>query len=191
MVATLVRSWWVIALRGVFAIIFGVLTLLWPGLTLRVLILLFGSYALVNGIFTVIGGLRARGENQRWMVMLLQGIAGIILGLLTFFYPGATAFALLYLIAAWAILTGIFEIVAGVMLRRVISGEWLTIIGGVASVIFGLLLIFFPGAGALSLVWLIGTYALVLGILLILLAFRLRSLRQDVEAIDARRASRV
>jgi len=155
------------------------------------LIILFGSYALVDGIFAVIGGIASRGENQRWWVGLLRGIAGIILGLLAFFYPGTTALALLYLIAAWALVTGIFEIVAGILLRRIITGEWLTILGGIASVIFGLLLIFFPGAGALSLIWLIGAYAIVLGVLLIVLAFRLRTLQRDVAAIDARRASRV
>ena len=160
MVAALVRNWWVIALRGLFAIIFGVGALLWPGLTLRVLITLFGSYALVNGIFTVIGGLAPQGENRRRWVVLLEGIAGIILGVLTFFYPGITALALLYLIAAWALVTGIFEIIAGILLPRIITGEWLTILSGIASVIFGLLLFFFPGAGALSLTWLIGVYAM-------------------------------
>ncbi len=188
MVAALVRNWWVVALRGLFAIIFGVGALLWPGLTLRVLILLFGSYALVNGIFTVIGGLAPQAENRRRWTVLLEGIAGIILGVLTFFYPGITALALLYVIAAWALVTGIFEIMAGILLRRIITGEWLTILSGIASVIFGLLLVFFPGAGALSLTWLIGVYAIVLGILLVILAFRLRSLRQDLQTIDAARA---
>jgi uncharacterized membrane protein HdeD (DUF308 family) len=191
MLAALVRNWWVIALRGAFTIIFGMGALLWPGLTLRVLILLFGSYALVNGIFTVIGSLLSRSENQRWWVVLLQGIVGIILGLLTFFYPAVTTLALLYLIAAWALITGIFEVVAGIMLRRVITAEWLTILGGIASIIFGLLLVFFPSGGALALTWLIGTYALVLGMLLIFLALRLRSLRRDVEEFDAARAARV
>lgn len=190
MLAVLVRNWWIIAVRGLFTIIFGGMTLLWPGLTLRVLIVLFGSYALVNGIFTVISGLRSRGENQRWWVVLLQGIAGIILGLLTFFYPSETALVLLYFIAVWAVITGIFEIVAGIMLRRVITGEWLAILSGILSVIFGVLLVVFPGAGALSLLWLIGTYAIILGILLIVLAFRLRSLRQDVQEFDASRAAR-
>jgi uncharacterized membrane protein HdeD (DUF308 family) len=158
MLATLVRNWWVVALRGVF---------------------------------TVIGGLLSRGENQRWWVVLLQGIAGIILGLLTFFYPNETALALLYLIAAWALITGIFEIVAGIMLRRVITGEWLAILNGILSVIFGVVLVVFPGAGALSLLWLIGTYAIILGILLIVLAFRLRTLREDVEEFEASRAARM
>ncbi len=191
MVAALVRNWWIVALRGVFAIIFGLGALFWPGLTLRVLILLFGAYALVDGIFAVIGGIASRGENPRWWVLLLRGIVGIILGLLAFFYPGATALAFLYVIAAWALVTGIFEIVAGIMLRRIITGEWLAILSGIASVIFGLLLVFFPGAGALGLTWLIGVYAIAFGILLIVLAFRLRTLQRDIEVIDAGRAPRM
>jgi uncharacterized membrane protein HdeD (DUF308 family) len=177
------------ALRGVFAIIFGVLALVWPTTTFLVLTILFGSYVLVDGIFAVIGGIARHGENQHWWLALLEGIGKIILGLLTLFYPETTALLLLYFIAAWAFITDIFEVVAGIMLRRIVTGEWIAILSGVASIIFGLL-VFSPGAGALSLAWLIGAYAIALGILLIVLAFRLHSLRPDVERIDAGQASR-
>lgn len=191
MLVALARNWWAVALRGVLAIIFGVLTIMWPGVTLLVLIALFAAYAFVDGIVAVVVAIASRGENQRWWAVLLEGIAGIILGLLTFFYPGITVLVLLYFIAAWALITGVLEIVAAIQLRRVLTGEWVMILGGIASIIFGLLLVFFPGAGALGLTWLIGAYALAFGILLIVLAFRLRGLQDTVQAIDAGRASRV
>jgi len=131
----------------------------------------------------------SRGENERWWAVLLEGIARIILGVLTFLWPGTTALVLLYFIAAWALITGIFEIVAAIQLRRVITGEWGMILSGIASIIFGLLLVFFPGAGALGLTWMIGAYAIVFGILLILLAFRLRTPARDGQIYRYRRVS--
>ncbi len=169
------RNWWVFVLRGVLAILFGIVAWVWPGLTVSALVLLFGAYAFVNGIFAVIAGIASFGENRRWWAELLVGIAGIILGILTFFWPGVTALALLYLIAAWAIVTGVFEIIAAIELRKAIDNEWLLGIGGVLSVIFGLILIFFPGSGAISLVWVIGIYAIIFGVTLIALGFRLRN----------------
>jgi uncharacterized membrane protein HdeD (DUF308 family) len=186
----LARNWWVLALRGVLAIIFGVLALIWPGLTLFVLIALFGAYALVDGIFAVIAGIASYGRNERWWAVLLEGIAGIILGVLTFFYPGITALVLVYFIAAWALITGIFEIVAAIRLRKEIEGEWMMVLSGIVSIIFGLFLVVAPGAGALGLTWVIGAYAIAFGILLIILAFRLRSLPRDDQAIDASQPSR-
>src|SRR5690348_6039742 len=120
MLAILVRNWWVFAVRGVAAVIFGVLAILWPVLTLQTLILLFGAYALVDGIFTVISGIAAHERNQHWWMLLLQGIAGIIIGVLTFLWPGTIALVLLYFIAACEIVTGILEIVAAIQLRRII-----------------------------------------------------------------------
>jgi uncharacterized membrane protein HdeD (DUF308 family) len=186
----LARNWWVVALRGVFAIIFGVLALIWPGLTLFVLIVMFGAYALVDGIFAVIAGIASYGRNERWWAVLLEGIAGIVLGLLTFFYPGVTALVLVYFIAAWALITGVFEIAAAIRLRKEIEGEWMMVLSGIASIIFGVFLVVAPGAGALGLTWVIGAYAILFGVLLLILAFRLRNLPRDEQTIDASRAAR-
>ncbi len=184
----LARSWWVFALRGVLAIIFGILALVSPGLTLLTLVLLFGAYALVDGVFAVIAGISSYGRSERWWVVVLEGVAGIIIGILTFIWPGTTALVLLYFIAVWALLTGILEIVAAIQLRRLITNEWMLILRGIASVIFGVLLFVFPGAGALGLIWLIGAYAIVFGILFIVLALRLRSVPREPQAAAGARA---
>lgn len=185
MVGMLARNWWVVALRGVAAVIFGVLALVWPGVTLQVLVLLFGAYAVVDGIFAAVTAVATREHHEHWWVMLLEGLAGIIVGLLTFFWPGVTALVLLYFIAAWALVTGALEIVAAIELRRFISGEWMLILGGMASIVFGVFIAAFPAAGALSVILLIGVYAIVFGILLLVLAFRLRGLQGEAEAMHA------
>jgi uncharacterized membrane protein HdeD (DUF308 family) len=179
MLGILARNWWVFALRGLAAILFGILAIVWPLLTLQVLVLLFGAYALVDGVFTIIAGVASHERNQRWWMMLLEGLAGIIVGVLTFIWPETTALVLLYFIAAWAIITGVLEIVAAVRLRREIDNEWMMGIAGAASILFGLILFIFPGAGALSLVWLIGVYSILFGILLVVFAFRLRGIPRD------------
>lgn len=176
--AILARNWWAIALRGVFAIIFGVLALIWPGITLGALILLFGAYVLVDGIFAVVAALRQVGDRPRWWTLLIEGLLSIGAGVIAFVWPGLTALALLYLIAAWAVVTGVVEIIEAIRLRAEIEGEWLLGIAGVASIVFGLLLFGFPGSGALAIVWLIGIYAILFGIALIALGLRLRSLLQ-------------
>ena len=176
----LARNWWAIALRGLFAVLFGVAAFIWPGITLAVLVLLWGAYALVDGIFALVAAVRAAERRATWWPLVLEGILGIVAGVLTFLWPGITALVLLYLITAWAILTGIAEIVAAVRLRRVLTGEWLLGLAGVVSIVFGVLLIVFPGAGALAVVWLIGAYALVFGIVLIVLGFRLRGVQREL-----------
>lgn len=175
MLSTLSKNWWVFAVRGIFAIIFGVLALIWPGLTLLTLVLMFGVYALVDGFFAVVAGVKSYGTSERWWIVLLGGIVGIIVGILTFFWPDATALVILYFIAAWALVTGILDIIAAIQLRKVITNEWSMGLAGLASAIFGILLFLFPGAGALSVVWIIGIYAIIAGILFIILGFRLRS----------------
>jgi len=176
------HNWWMFAVRGVVAVIFGVLALIWPGQTLQALVLVFGAFALVDGIFAVIAGIAARGYFDRWWAVLLEGMVGIVIGLLTFFWPNITALVLVYFIAAWALITGIFEIVAAIQLRRVITGEWMLILGGLLSIVLGVLLFVFPGAGGVSLVWLVGIYAIVFGISEIIFAFRLRGLRHELES---------
>ncbi|HSB01394.1 MAG TPA: HdeD family acid-resistance protein [Anaerolineales bacterium] len=176
----LFRNWWHFAVRGLLAIVFGIMALIWPETTKLALVLLFGAFALVDGIFAVTTGIAARGYLERWWAILLEGITGIIIAVLTFFWPNITAFVLLYFIAAWAVTTGIFEILAAIEFRHVLSGEWAMILVGLLSVIFGVLLFVFPGAGALSIVWLIGMYAIAAGIMEIIFAFRLHSLGRDL-----------
>jgi uncharacterized membrane protein HdeD (DUF308 family) len=175
------RNWWMFALRGVAAIIFGVVAFARPGQALQALVLVFGAYALVDGIFAIFAGLDARGYFDRWWAMLLEGMAGVVIGLLTFFWPNITALALLYFIGAWALITGVFEIVTAIQLRRVITGEWMMILGGLLSIVFGVLMFVFPAAGAVSVIWVIGVYAVVFGISEIIFAFRLHSLRREFE----------
>jgi len=179
MLNLLARNWWLLALRGLLALIFGLLALIWPAITLRVLVILFGAYALVDGLFRVITALK--DSRKRWGILLLEGVLGIALGILAFIWPDITALALLYLIAAWALVTGILEIMAAVWLRKELKGEWLLGLAGLASVVFGLLLVIWPGSGVLAIVWLIGAYTIVFGVLLIALAFRLRSWGKSLE----------
>lgn len=174
MAFTLARNWWALFLRGLAAVLFGVLAFVWPGLTLAVLVFMFGAYALVDGVFAVVTAVNAPKGFERWWILLLEGVFGILVGVLTFIWPAMTAFALLYFIAAWGVITGVLEIVAAVRLRGAISGEWLLVVGGVLSIVFGLALMFAPAAGALAVVWLIGAYAIAFGLLLVSLSLRLR-----------------
>jgi len=174
MLDALQRGWRFLVLRGVCAVIFGILAFVWPGATLGALVILFGAYALVNGALTLALAFRApQGTPGKGMLIFL-GLLGIAAGILTFIYPGITALSLLAVIAWWAILTGIFEIAVAVKLRQQLTNEWLLILSGVLSVAFGVLLIARPGAGALSVIWLIGAYALLFGIMLLALAVRLK-----------------
>jgi uncharacterized membrane protein HdeD (DUF308 family) len=191
MLAMLSRNWWAFALQGVVAIIWGILAILWPGLTLRVLVTLFGAYALVDGVISVIAGIAAHDRNRRWWEVVVRGVAGIIIGVVTFFWPGLTALTLLYFIAAWEIVTGILLIMGAIQLRRIIENEWVMILSGAASILFGVILFIFPGAGALSLVWLIGAYSIAFGILLLALALRLRGVPRQPGTSDPSRVSSV
>ncbi|MAU01448.1 MAG: hypothetical protein CL608_30275 [Anaerolineaceae bacterium] len=174
MLSNLSRYWWLLALRGVAAVIFGILAFVWPQLTLGVLVILFGAYVFVDGVANLITGISDRNVNERWGLMLLEGIVGITAGVLTFVYPGITAVALLYIIAFWAVLTGVLEVAAAVRLREEIEGEWALGLSGIVSVLLGLALIIFPGAGALAVIWMIGAYAILFGALMIYLGFKLR-----------------
>jgi uncharacterized membrane protein HdeD (DUF308 family) len=174
MLHTLAQNWWALALRGLAAVVFGLLTFFLPGITLLTLVLLFGAYALVDGVFNVIAFFRLMSHH--W-ALLIEGLAGIIAGILTFVWPQITAVVLLYLIAFWAIFTGVFEIIAGIRLRKMIANEWLLLVMGVLSLLFGVGILFAPGLGALAIVLWIGAYALVFGIILLAFAFRLRGHR--------------
>ena len=176
LLATLKRHWWVPVLRGIAAIIFGIMAFVYPGLTVAVLVLLFGAWVLVDGIFRVIGAIGHRSSDPDWGWQLVIGILGIIIGFLTFHAPAITALALVIYIAAWALMIGATEIVVAIRLRREIKGEWFLILMGVVSIIFAIMLLWNPLPGALALVWLIGSYAIVFGVLGIIFGFRLRSL---------------
>jgi uncharacterized membrane protein HdeD (DUF308 family) len=171
------QNWWAIALRGLVAVLFGIAAFMWTGITLWALVAIFGAYALIDGIFAIIEAFRRDVSRERWWALLFEGIVGIVIGLLTFFWPGLTALGLLFLIAFWAIVTGVFEVITAVRLRHEIRGEWMMALIGILSMAFGMLLVAFPLAGALSVVLIIGAYAFATGALMIALAFKLRSLR--------------
>lgn len=177
---TLSRGWKILLLRGIAAIAFGILTWMRPGISLAALVLLFGAYALVDGVLACWTALTERRDQEYWWLLLLAGLLGIAVGLVTFFTPDITALALLFYIAVWAIVRGVLEIAAGIRLRKVIHGEWWLILAGLASVLFGAFLIARPGAGALTVLWLIALYAVAFGILLTLLAFRTRKFSRYV-----------
>ena len=174
LVAILHRTWWALLLRGIAAMAFGILTWIQPGISLAALVVLFGAYSLMDGILGVWTAVAGRKEHEHWWVLLLGGLLGIGVGVLTFCAPGVTALALLFYIAIWAIATGVLQIVAAIRLRKEMEGEWMLILGGLASVTFGVILMASPGAGALGVLWLIGTYAVVFGALLVMLALKVR-----------------
>ena len=176
------QHWWAILLRGVAAILFGFLALIAPGITLTALVLLFGAYALLDGISAIILGIKDYGEQDRWWATLIGGIVSVAAGFVAFAMPGLTAVALLMLIGVWAMFRGMLDIVAAVQLRDVIEGEWMLALVGVVSVLFGLLMIMFPGAGALAMLWWIGAFAIVLGCMQIALAFRVHRIARRIGA---------
>jgi uncharacterized membrane protein HdeD (DUF308 family) len=170
------QRWTFILLRGIAAIAFGVFTWLRPGISLKALVLLFGAYAFLDGILattTAIGG--RHNEKPRWL-LLFTGIVGIVVGVMTFVTPGVTAVALLFYIAIWAIAHGVLEIAVAIRIRKEVDGEWRLILAGLASVAFGLLLMARPGTGALTALWLIGSYAVAFGILMVMLALKVKNL---------------
>jgi uncharacterized membrane protein HdeD (DUF308 family) len=177
----LIRNWWLLALRGVAAILFGIGAFAWPSITLAVLVALFGAYALVDGIFSIVSAVRTGEQERHSWALLIEGALGVIAGLVTFVWPGITALALLLIIAFWAILTGLLEIVAAIRLRHEIRNEWLLGLSGIASLVFGLILAARPDAGVLAVIWIIGAYTLVFGVLMLALAFRLRRFLSEVE----------
>jgi uncharacterized membrane protein HdeD (DUF308 family) len=171
------RNWWVFAIRGITAIVFGILAFIWPEATLTVLVFLFGAYVLVDGVALLAALVRGDAVARRnaWAVGVI-GVLGIIAGIVTFAWPGLTALSLLYLVAFWAIAMGAFQVIAASALRRELDGEFWMALGGVASIVFGALLVAFPGEGLLSLVWLVGIWSVVFGISSLSLAYRLHEI---------------
>jgi uncharacterized membrane protein HdeD (DUF308 family) len=168
------KNWWAVLIRGALAIVFGIILIGWPGHALVALVLVFGAYALVDGVLEVFAALRSAARHAHWIATLLQGILGIIVGIIAFVDPGIAILAFVYVVAAWAIITGALELFAAFRLRRELAGEFLLIIGGLASVIFGILLVVWPGRGALTVALIIGIYAIIYGVMLVLLSFRLK-----------------
>lgn len=181
MIETLKRHWWVPVIRGIAAIVFGIIAFAYPGLTIATLVLFFGAWVLIDGIFRVVGAIGHHADPD-WGFHLIIGIVGIIVGLLTFHAPQITALALIIYIAAWALMIGASEIAMAVKLRREIKGEWFLILMGLASIVFAILLLWNPVAGAAAVIWLIAWYAVVLGVLGIFFGFRLRSLGTRLSA---------
>jgi uncharacterized membrane protein HdeD (DUF308 family) len=168
------KFWWMTLLRGVLWVLFGILLFAKPGISIAALAMAFGLFVLADGVGNVVTAFGGRDQHENWWVLLLVGLCGIAVGLLSVTNPGLTALVLLFYIAIWAIATGLLQIVAAIRLRREIEGEFWLILGGLASVAFGALAMARPGAGALSVLWLIGAYAVVFGIALVLLAFKAR-----------------
>jgi len=174
MSAILAQNWWAVAIRGVCGIIFGLIALFLPGATMLTLVLFFSAYMLVDGIFGIVAAVRAASHHQRWGLLVLEGVLNIAVGVIAFIWPGLTAVTFVLLIAAWAIVTGVLEIVAALRLHPE-YGRWWLILSGAASVIFGVLLVVAPLAGVIVVTWWIGAFALIFGIMLVVLAFRLRA----------------
>jgi len=168
-------KWWALVVRGIAAIIFGLFALFVPGMTVGFLVLLFAVYAFVDGVFAIAASINRTDHRGNWSGMLIRGIVGILASIAALTLPGMTALILLYLIAAWAVVTGIIEIAAAIHLRRVIRREWMLVLSGIISVLFGLILMAFPGEGILAVVWLIGIYAIAFGALMVGLGVALRA----------------
>ncbi len=181
MLSVYIRKWWVLALRGLVAVLFGVAAIIWPAIALQVLVLLFGIFALLDGILTIVVGVVIRHDAYHWWVWLLEGIAGIVVGVLVFVWPAITTAVLIALIAAWGLVTGIMEVAAAIYLRKIIAGEWLLLVDGILSILLGAFLVIFPLIGAQVIVDLIGIYAILFGFLLFVLAFQIRKLGKTLE----------
>ncbi|HUO92184.1 MAG TPA: HdeD family acid-resistance protein [Rhizomicrobium sp.] len=175
MFATLAKNWWAFAIRGLLGVLFGIIAFAWPGVTMLSLVIVFAAYAITDGVFAIIAAVRAASHHERWTLFLLEGIVGIVAGVLAFMWPGLTVIVFVTLVAFWALLSGGLMLAAAFRLDTH-HGRWWFALGGVASIIYGVLLLIAPVIGALVLTWWIGAYALVFGIAMLIAAFRLRTL---------------
>jgi uncharacterized membrane protein HdeD (DUF308 family) len=179
--AYLHSHWWLVALRGALAVLFGVFAWTWPGPTLLALVILWGAFAIADGVVALLMAWQVRDSGKPVWHLILVGVCGVLAGVLAFAWPGATAIVLLMLIAAWAIVTGVLEIVTAIRIRKEIRNEWLLGLAGALSIVFGVLMVANPGAGALALIAVIGLYAVLFGVLLIALGFRLRKMTHGTD----------
>ena len=182
MLHALAKNWWLLLLRLIASIVFGVLAFVWPGLTLVTLVLFYGAFALVDGVIALVAAFSGGAKPLPTWWLVIVGLLGIAAGIVTFVMPGITALLLIIFIGAWALVHGIFEIIGAIQLRKEIDNEWMLILSGVVSVLFGLIVLIAPGAGALGLVWVIAAYSIVFGISFVALAFRLKNHRHEAAA---------
>ena len=180
-ISELTSNWWAIALRGVVAILFALVTFTMPGLTVSAILALIGAYMLVEGVLAIVASIRGMKEHDRWGWMLIEGIVSIVAGLIVFLMPNTSAVALVWLIAAWAIITGVLEIAAAIHLRKMISNEWTLILAGVLSILLGVFVAARPGIALVVLVTWIGVWALIWGVVQLMLAFRVRKWSHELE----------
>jgi len=174
------NHWWALVLRGVMAILFAIITFAVPGITIAVLVTIFGFYALFDGVFAIVSTIKAVQGHRRWGAFLFEGVVGILFGLYAIIFPIGAAAAFMTFVAVWAVFTGILEIMAAIRLRRHIQGEWILILVGVLSILLGSVLLAAPVSGAVFLVWVLASYGLIFGVLLITLGFRVRRLPESV-----------
>ena len=182
--------WWVLLLRGVLAILFGIAAYAWPGMTLVTLLTLFGAFALVDGIFNVFHAFSGRKEDERWWVLLLEGLLGIAIGVITFQAPEVTATVLILYIGFWAMATGVLRIILAVRLRKEIEGEWWMALAGLAGIVFGVFMVARPGAGALAVLWLVAIWAIVGGVCLVIFSFKVKALGGKLDEVRQRLSAR-
>ena len=182
--------WWVLLLRGVLAILFGIAAYAWPGMTLVTLLTLFGAFALVDGIFNVFHAFSGRKEDERWWVLLLEGLLGIVIGVITFQAPEVTATVLILYIGFWAMATGVLRIILAVRLRKEIEGEWWMALAGLAGIVFGVFMVARPGAGALAVLWLVAIWAIVGGVCLVIFSFKVKALGGKLDGVRQKLSAR-
>lgn len=180
MLTNLAQNWWTFVLRGIFALLFGVIAFVYPGPTILSLTFVFGFYAILDGILALVAAWNFRSQD-RWWVLLIEGLLGLAAGVIAFMSPGITALALLAVIAVWAIFTGVLEIVAAIRLRQEIENEWWLGLSGLTSIIFGVLLVVWPGSGLVTISWIVGFYAISFGISMLMLGFRLQGLNKSIK----------
>ncbi|HEY1428882.1 MAG TPA: HdeD family acid-resistance protein [Candidatus Tumulicola sp.] len=175
MVHVLARNWWALLIRGIAAVVFGILAFAWPGATLFAICLLFGAYAFVDGVFAIVAAVRAAQSHERWWPFVIEGIVGLAIAGITFYDVSITFLALYFTVAVWAFITGILEIAAGIQLRKAVANEFWLILAGLASIVFGIFMFWHPIAATVVIIYVIATYAIIFGIIMIAFAFRLRS----------------
>lgn len=173
-VSEMTSNWWALALRGAVSILLGLVAITMPGLTIAAIVTVFGVYAIIEGVLAIMASIRGIREHDRWGWMMVEGVVGICAGLIAFFMPGVGALAIIWLIAAWAVLTGALEIAAGFRLRKIIEGEWLLILTGVLAIVLGFFMVSRPGMGVVLLTTWLGVWAILSGITLMVLAFRIK-----------------